>query len=101
MGSSSVSDPGYCSFKAAYMSCSVFWGTALVLFLFKWINLHNSSTQNFWEEICEQILNGTSYSHYIYRAIISHTYFIGLFCLTGIGLIPWRIVDTYRPSLLH
>jgi hypothetical protein len=55
----------------------VFWGTALVLFLFKWINLHNPSSQDFWEEICEQILNG-------------------LFCLTGIGLIPWRIVDTYR-----
>lgn len=55
----------------------VFWGTALVLFLFKWINLHNPSTQDFWEEICEQILNG-------------------LFCLTGIGLIPWRVVDTYR-----
>jgi len=55
----------------------VFWGSALVFFLAKWINLHNQSTQDFWVEICEQILNG-------------------LFCLTGIGLIPWRIVDTYR-----
>ncbi|KAI9512233.1 hypothetical protein F5148DRAFT_1164993 [Russula earlei] len=57
----------------------VFWGSALVLFLAKWIKLHNKSTRDFWVEICEQILNG-------------------LFCLTGIGLIPWRIVDTYRPD---
>jgi len=55
----------------------VFWGSALVLFLAKWINLHNQNTQDFWSEICQQILNG-------------------LFCLTGIGLMPWRIVDTYR-----
>ena len=97
MGSSSVSDPGHCSFEVAYMPCSVFWGTALVLFLAKWINVHNSSTQDFWQEICEQILNGMSYCHYIYWDNISHTQIIGLFCLTGIGLIPWRIVDTYRP----
>jgi Protein of unknown function (DUF2985) len=73
MGFSSVSDPGHVSFEVAYMPCSVFWGTALVLFLFKWINVHNSSTQDFWEEICEQILNGRSYCHYIYWAIVSHT----------------------------
>lgn len=53
----------------------VFWGTALVFFLFHWIKVGNN--QGLWTEICEQILNG-------------------LFCLTGIGLIPWRVVDTYR-----
>ncbi|KAI0251281.1 hypothetical protein BJV78DRAFT_1282565 [Lactifluus subvellereus] len=55
----------------------VFWGTAIVLFLAKWINLHNQTTQDFWVEISAQIENG-------------------LFCLTGIGLIPWRVIDTYR-----
>jgi len=57
----------------------VFWGSALVFFLAGWIQLDNQNTQDLWIEICEQILNG-------------------LFCLTGIGLIPWRIVDTYRIS---
>jgi len=55
----------------------VFWGTALVFFLAKWINVGNTTTQDFWTEVCEQIENG-------------------LFCLTGIGLIPWRLIDTYR-----
>ncbi|KAI0269105.1 hypothetical protein BC834DRAFT_1039699 [Gloeopeniophorella convolvens] len=55
----------------------VFWGTALVFFLAKWIDLHNQTTQDFWVEVCEQIEDG-------------------LFCLTGIGLIPWRLIDTYR-----
>jgi hypothetical protein len=59
----------------------VFWGAAIVFFLAKWINLGNTTTQDFWVEICEQIENG-------------------LFCLTGIGLIPWRIIDTYRIAII-
>jgi hypothetical protein len=55
----------------------VFWGTGLVFILAKWIKLGNTTTQDFWVEVCEQILNG-------------------LFCVTGIGLIPWRLIDTYR-----
>lgn len=55
----------------------VFWGAALVLFLLKWINLHNANTQGFWVEVCSQIL-------------------CGLFTVTGIGLIPTRALDTYR-----
>ncbi|KAH9966070.1 hypothetical protein BC827DRAFT_1181854 [Russula dissimulans] len=55
----------------------VFWGSALVFFLAKWIDSGNQNATDLWVEICAQILNG-------------------LFCLTGIGLIPWRVVDTYR-----
>ncbi|KAG1768118.1 hypothetical protein EDD22DRAFT_257356 [Suillus occidentalis] len=33
----------------------VFWGAALVLFLLKWINLHNANTQGFWVEVCSQV----------------------------------------------
>lgn len=55
----------------------VFWGAALVLFLLKWINLHNANTQGFWVEVCSQIV-------------------CGLFTITGIGLIPTRALDTYR-----
>jgi len=73
----------------------VFWGSALVLLLAKWINLNNQETQDFWIEICEQILNGLSRCHDTHEAG-PHPNFIGLFCLTGIGLIPWRVVDTYR-----
>ncbi|KAI0046510.1 hypothetical protein FA95DRAFT_1560062 [Auriscalpium vulgare] len=55
----------------------VFWGAGIVIFLVKIINVHNKTTQEFWVEVCAQIENG-------------------LFCVTGIGLIPWRSVDTYR-----
>ncbi|KAG1752692.1 uncharacterized protein EDB91DRAFT_1195701 [Suillus paluster] len=55
----------------------VFWGAALVLFLLKWINLHNANTQGFWVEVSSQIE-------------------CGLFTVTGIGLIPARALDTYR-----
>ncbi|TFK43438.1 hypothetical protein BDQ12DRAFT_180030 [Crucibulum laeve] len=55
----------------------VFWGAAIVIFLAKIINLHNSNTQGFWIEVSSQIENG-------------------LFTVTGIGLIPSRVLDTYR-----
>jgi hypothetical protein len=55
----------------------VFWGAAIVIFLAKIINLHNANTQGFWVEVSSQIENG-------------------LFTVTGIGLIPFRVLDTYR-----
>ncbi|KAF4601061.1 hypothetical protein EYR38_005710 [Pleurotus pulmonarius] len=55
----------------------VFWGAALVLILGKAINFHNDNTQGFWVEVCSQIMNG-------------------LFTVTGIGLIPFRVMDSYR-----
>ena len=36
----------------------VFWGTGIVLFLVKWINLHNDITQGFWVELCQQVETG-------------------------------------------
>ncbi|PCH41098.1 hypothetical protein WOLCODRAFT_89020 [Wolfiporia cocos MD-104 SS10] len=55
----------------------VFWGTALVFFLARFIDLHNDNTQGFWVELCQQIETG-------------------LFSVTSIGLAPFRVVDTYR-----
>jgi len=64
------------------MSCLVFWGSALVLLLAKWINLGNQETQDLWVEICEQILNGVCFavvdalgcqiSLQYYRPVLSH-----------------------------
>ncbi|KAH9938207.1 uncharacterized protein B0H18DRAFT_866440 [Fomitopsis serialis] len=62
---------------AIYGFLVVFWGTALVFFLARFINVHNDNTQDFWVEVCQQIETG-------------------LFSLTSIGLAPFRIVDTYR-----
>lgn len=62
---------------AVYGLLVVFWGGAIVIFLAKIINLHNPNLQGFWIEISAQIVNG-------------------LFTLTGIGLIPARILDSYR-----
>ncbi|KAF8313500.1 uncharacterized protein EI90DRAFT_3136662 [Cantharellus anzutake] len=59
-----------------YSFLCAFWGAAIVLFLVKWINLHNTQHQKFWIELSSQIENA-------------------LFTLTGIGLLPWRVVDTY------
>jgi hypothetical protein len=60
-----------------YGFCVVFWGAAIVFFLAKFINFHNANTQGFWVEVSSQVVNG-------------------LFTVTGIGLIPARVMDTYR-----
>jgi len=60
-----------------YGFCVIFWGAAIVFFLAKFINFHNANTQGFWIEVSSQIENG-------------------LFTVTGIGLIPSRVLDTYR-----
>ncbi|KAL1747712.1 hypothetical protein HDZ31DRAFT_31309 [Schizophyllum fasciatum] len=62
---------------AIYGFLVVFWGAAIVLFLARIINLHNSNLQNYWIELSSQVTNG-------------------LFTVTGIGLIPQRTLDTYR-----
>ncbi|KAI0750742.1 golgi-body localization protein domain-containing protein [Daedaleopsis nitida] len=62
---------------AIYGFLVVFWGTGIVLFLAKMINLHNEITQGFWVELCQQVETG-------------------LFTATSIGFIPFRVMDTYR-----
>ncbi|KAG6911193.1 hypothetical protein DXG01_003060 [Tephrocybe rancida] len=62
---------------AIYGFCVVFWGAAIVFFLAKIINFHNANTQGFWIEVSSQVVNG-------------------LFTVTGVGLIPFRVLDTYR-----
>ncbi|KZO94873.1 hypothetical protein CALVIDRAFT_538651 [Calocera viscosa TUFC12733] len=64
-------------FFGIYGFLCAFWGAAIVLFLLKWINLHNDYDQKLWIEITCQIETG-------------------LFTITGVGLIPWRSIDTYR-----
>ncbi|CUA70390.1 hypothetical protein RSOLAG22IIIB_00750 [Rhizoctonia solani] len=66
---------GFVSFVYGFL-CA-FWGAAIVIFLAKIINLHNEDRQGFWVEISSQIENA-------------------LFTVTGVGLIPWRVIDTYR-----
>ncbi|KAF8076500.1 hypothetical protein FPV67DRAFT_1664763 [Lyophyllum atratum] len=64
-------------FAGIYGFLVVFWGAAIVLFVGKLINLHNPNTQGFWVEVSSQVENA-------------------LFTVTGIGLIPYRVLDTYR-----
>jgi hypothetical protein len=59
----------------------VFWGAAIVLFLLGWIPTSSKDTQDKWVEISSQVVNG-------------------LFTVTGVGLIPWRAMDTYRMSVI-
>ncbi|WWC93115.1 uncharacterized protein L201_008082 [Kwoniella dendrophila CBS 6074] len=66
---------------AIYGFLVVFWGAAIVLFLLGWIPTNSKNTQDVWVEISSQIENG-------------------LFTVTGIGLIPWRVIDTYRMSVI-
>ncbi|KIP10738.1 hypothetical protein PHLGIDRAFT_22173 [Phlebiopsis gigantea 11061_1 CR5-6] len=58
---------------------TLFWGAGIVVFLAKIINVHNANTQGFWVELCQQIETG-------------------LFTATSIGLIPFRVLDTWRIS---
>lgn len=53
------------------------WGTVIMLFIWKWIDLHDAARQRWWEEICDRIL-------------------CSLFAAIGIGFAPFRAVDTYR-----
>lgn len=53
------------------------WGTVIMLFIWKWIDLHDAARQRWWEEICDRIL-------------------CSLFAAVGIGFAPFRLVDTYR-----
>lgn len=66
---------GFCT--ALYGFLVAFWGAAIVIFLIKIINLHNADLQGFWVEVSSQVTNA-------------------LFTATGVGLIPWRAIDTYR-----
>ncbi|BEI84861.1 hypothetical protein CcaverHIS002_0502620 [Cutaneotrichosporon cavernicola] len=66
---------------AIYGFLVVFWGAAIVLFLLGWIPTSSRNTQDIWIEISSQVVNG-------------------LFTVTGVGLIPWRAIDTYRMSVI-
>jgi hypothetical protein len=69
------------AFTVIYGFLCAFWGAAIVLFLLGWIPTSSKDTQDKWVEISSQVCNG-------------------LFTITGVGLIPWRVVDTYRTSML-
>jgi hypothetical protein len=58
-----------------YAFLLTFWGAAWVLFLIGWIGV--GGRQAYFIEICDQILTA-------------------LFCVVGIGLAPWRAIDTYH-----
>lgn len=62
-------------FVTLYASIITFWGAAWVLFLIGWI--HAGNRQAYFVEICDQILTA-------------------MLVVFGIGLFPWRVVDTYH-----
>ncbi|WVF68829.1 hypothetical protein IAT40_003602 [Kwoniella sp. CBS 6097] len=64
---------------AIYGFLVAFWGAGIVLFLLGWIPTSSKERKSVWVEICSQVENG-------------------LFTVTGVGLIPWRAIDTYRMS---
>lgn len=66
---------------AIYGVAVVFWGAAIIFFLAGWIPTSSKDTQDKWVEISSQVVNG-------------------LFTITGVGLIPWRVIDTYRISII-
>ena len=69
-----------------------------MFFLARFINVHNENTQDFWVEICQQILTGEQLLSRLQCVVHADTIHVGLFSLTSIGLIPFRVVDTYRMS---
>jgi hypothetical protein len=69
------------AFTAIYGFLCAFWGAAIVLFLLGWIPTSSKDTQDKWVEISSQVCNG-------------------LFTVTGVGLIPWRVIDTYSKYII-
>lgn len=63
------------AFVTIYASLLTFWGAAWVLFIIGW--LHAGDRQAYFVEICDEVLTA-------------------LFCVVGIGLAPFRAVDTYH-----
>ncbi|KZP31360.1 hypothetical protein FIBSPDRAFT_945372 [Athelia psychrophila] len=63
------------AFVTIYASLLTFWGAAWVLFIIGW--LPSGGRQAYFQEICDEILTA-------------------LFCVVGIGLAPFRTVDTYH-----
>lgn len=62
-----------------YFFLITFWGAAWVLFLIGWIYVGNR--QDYFVEICDQILTA-------------------LFCVVGITMFPFRLVDTYHMAFV-
>ncbi|PWN46778.1 hypothetical protein IE53DRAFT_391059 [Violaceomyces palustris] len=60
---------------AIYGFLVVFSGAALVIFLLGWVD--HGKNKDYWVELWSQFVNA-------------------LFTITGVGLIPWRVRDTYR-----
>ena len=71
------------AFVVIYASLLTFWGAAWVLFIIGWLSA--GARQKYFVEICDQVLTA-------------------LFCTVGIGLAPFRAVDTYHMiyiTMLH
>lgn len=62
-----------------YFFLITFWGAAWVLFLIGWISV--KGRQAYFVEICDQVLTA-------------------LFCVVGITMFPFRIVDTYHMAFV-
>jgi hypothetical protein len=62
-----------------YFFLITFWGAAWVLFLIGWLSV--KGRQAYFVEICDQVLTA-------------------LFCVVGITMFPFRIVDTYHMSFV-
>lgn len=73
---------------AIYGFLVVFWGAAIVLFLLKWIDAGSDYNQKLW---IGRYLNTSILTTEISSQVVN-----GLFTITGVGLIPWRALDTYR-----
>ncbi|TBU45037.1 golgi-body localization protein domain-containing protein [Dichomitus squalens] len=56
---------------------TLFWGCGIVVFLIPLWDVHNDLQQGYWVELCQQVETG-------------------LFTVTSIGFIPFRVMDTYR-----
>lgn len=72
---SSLQTPALGFFVTLYAFIITFWGAAWVIFLIGWI--HAGNRQKYFVEICDQILTA-------------------MLVVIGIGLSPWRAVDTYH-----
>ena len=81
----------------------VAWGAALVIILAGWTPM-TKNTQDIWVEVCSQVRFPTHAHRTISRLTkpLSRTGQVlnGLFTITGIGLIPWRIHDAWHMSVI-
>lgn len=85
-----------------YGSLVVVWGAGLVIILAGWTPM-SKNTRDIWVEVCSQASIWVQSTKLIQNLMLMDLHFKvlnGLFTVTGVGFIPWRLRDAWHMSVI-